>query len=75
LILWKKKLHGILISSIGIILYASFSIGMITPHSGEFPRYRVWVEYIMFFCALVPIGLIIENLSNRFYTSSNRSGK
>jgi len=74
-ILWKKKLHGILISSIGIILYASFSIGMITPHSGEFPRYRVWVEYIMFFCALVPIGLIIENLSNRFYTSSNRLSK
>ena len=45
-----------------MLLYASLAIALLAPHAGEFPRYRVWVEYIMWFCALMPIGFIIQNL-------------
>ena len=62
IILWKKKFLTLLYSSGGLILYASLTIAILTPHGGEFPRYRVWVEYIMWFCALLPLGYVIQFL-------------
>ena len=62
IILWKKKLLALLISSGGIILYASLTIAIFSAHGGEFPRYRVWFEYIMWFCALIPVGYVIQFL-------------
>ena len=61
-ILLKRNLMPLLYSSVGLILYASLTIALLTPHGGEFPRYRVWVEYIMWFCALIPVGYIIQFL-------------
>ncbi len=46
--------------SFGIILYASLIVSFLTPHGGEFPRYRVWIEYIMWFCALLPVGALMD---------------
>jgi len=68
-ILWRKRLLTLLISSCGILLYASLSIALLTPHGGEFPRYRVWIEYIMWFCALFPIGMVIEYYSRKLIQS------
>ena len=68
IILWKKKFLTLLYSSGGLILYASLTIAILTPHGGEFPRYRVWVEYIIFFCALFPIGIFMEFYSRKLYT-------
>ena len=60
IILWQKRFLALLISSGGILLYASLTIAILSAHGGEFPRYRVWVEYIMWFCALIPVGYIIQ---------------
>ena len=68
IILWRKNLLTLLISSAGILLYASLSIALLTPHGGEFPRYRVWIEYIMFFCALFPIGILMEFYSRKLFS-------
>ena len=68
IILWKKKFLILLYSTSGLILYASLTIAILTPHGGEFPRYRVWVEYIMLFCALFPIGIFMEFYSRKLYT-------
>lgn len=65
IILWRKHFFILLISSGGILLYASLSIALLTPHGGEFARYRVWIEYIMWFCALFPIGYLFSNVINR----------
>jgi len=65
IILWKKRFLILFISSGSILLYVSLSIALLTPHGGEFPRYRVWIEYIMWFCALFPIGYLFENLIMR----------
>ena len=62
ILFWRKRLFILLLSSSGILLYASLSIALLTPHAGEFPRYRVWIEYIMWFCALFPIGMLVDNL-------------
>ena len=48
--------------SLGIILYASLIVSFLTPHGGEFPRYRVWIEYIMWFCALLPVGALMDKI-------------
>ena len=58
--LYINKYNNLLYTSFGILLYASFITTIGSGHSGEFIRYRVWVEYIMWFCALIPIGIIIE---------------
>tara|TARA_Y100001980_G_C14482360_1_gene260627 strand:- start:224 stop:1024 length:801 start_codon:yes stop_codon:yes gene_type:complete len=65
--LFINKYNNLLYSSFGILLYASFITTVGSGHSGEFIRYRVWVEYIMWFCALIPIGIIIEMILARFY--------
>ena len=61
-VLWKRNLMTLLYSSGGLILYASLTIALLTPHGGDFPRYRVWIEYIMWFCALIPVGYITQFL-------------
>ena len=48
--------------SLGIILYASLIVSFLTPHGGEFPRYRIWIEYIMWFCALMPLGFLMDKI-------------
>ena len=65
IILWRKRFLILFISSGSMLLYASLAIVLLTPHGGEFPRYRVWIEYIMWFCALFPIGYLFENLIMR----------
>ncbi len=72
IILYKKKYLPLLISSLGIILYASLCIVILTPHGGEFPRYRVWIEYIMWFLALFPIGMFIEYLGQNKTFNKNK---
>ena len=67
-IFWNKRLLALLFSSSGILLYASLSIAILSVHGGEFPRYRVWIEYIMLFCALFPIGILLEYLSKSLYS-------
>ena len=47
---------------LGIILYASLIVSFLTPHGGEFPRYRIWIEYIMWFCALLPVGALMDKI-------------
>ena len=71
IILYKKKYLPLLFSSLGIILYASLCIVVLTPHGGEFPRYRVWIEYIMWFLALFPIGMFIEYLGQNKIFNKN----
>jgi len=68
ILFWRKRLFILLLSSSGILLYASLSIAILSVHGGEFPRYRVWIEYIMWFCALFPIGILLEYLSKSLYS-------
>ena len=68
ILFWRKRLFILLLSSSGILLYASLSIALLTPHGGEFPRYRVWIEYIMWFCALFPIGILMEFYSRKLFS-------
>ena len=64
IILVKKKLSTLLLSYGGVILYASLAVAILTPHGSEFARYRVWVEYIMWFLALLPLGYLLDKLIN-----------
>ena len=62
----NKNLSPLYIS-LSIILYSSLILAIMTPHGGEFPRYRVWVEYIMWFCALVPFGLALDRIYSNYF--------
>ena len=62
----KQKNYELFVISFLILLYVSLIIAILTPHGGEFPRYRVWVEYIMWFCALLPIGIISDRILIKF---------
>ena len=59
--LYINNYNNLLHTSFCLLLYASFVVTIASGHSGEFIRYRVWVEYVMWFVALMPIGIIIEN--------------
>ena len=58
--MYLNKNIQLLFISLGIILYASLIVSFLTPHGGEFPRYRIWIEYIMWFCALLPVGALMD---------------
>ncbi|MAT79617.1 MAG: hypothetical protein CMD13_02650 [Flavobacteriales bacterium] len=62
IILVKKKLLTLLFSYGGVILYASLAVAILTPHGSEFARYRVWVEYILWFLALLPLGFLLNKV-------------
>ena len=62
IILIKQKHLNLLYSSFGLLLYSSLIVTLGTGHAGEFIRYRVWVEYVMWFIALFPIGLFFEKI-------------
>ena len=62
----RNNYKNLLFTSFGLLLYASVVVAIGSGHSGEFIRYRVWVEYIMWFIALIPIGMIIETMLVRF---------
>ncbi|OUX31818.1 MAG: hypothetical protein CBE24_04715 [bacterium TMED264] len=64
--LYRNNYKNLLFTSFGLLLYASVVVAIGSGHSGEFIRYRVWVEYIMWFIALIPIGMIIETMLVRF---------
>ena len=55
LLVYRKE-YDFVIIFFSAIMYASIIIAMLTPQGGEFPRYRVWVEYILWLCALIPLG-------------------
>ncbi len=65
--LYKNNYKNLLYTSFGLLVYASSIVTIASGHAGEFIRYRVWVEYIMWFCVLIPIGMIIEIMLSRFY--------
>tara|TARA_Y100000591_G_scaffold272549_1_gene248079 strand:- start:2305 stop:3660 length:1356 start_codon:yes stop_codon:yes gene_type:complete len=60
--MYLNKNIQLLFISLGFILYASLIVSFLTPHGGEFPRYRIWIEYIMWFCALLPVGALIDKI-------------
>ena len=60
--LYRKKLLNFLFSTVPILLYASLAVAMLSAHGGEFIRYRVWVEYLILFFCLIPIGFFVEFL-------------
>ncbi len=60
IILIKKQYFSLLYCSFGLLLYSSLVVTLGSPHSGEFIRYRVWVEYVMWFIALLPLGIVLE---------------
>ena len=64
-IFWKKRLPELFYFSLFLIIYASLVTALFTPQGGEFPRYRVWLEYILWFCSLIPIGIAIQSLTNK----------
>ena len=64
--MFLNKNIQLLFISLGIILYASLIVSFLTPHGGEFPRYRVWIEYIMWFCALLPVGALMDKFLFKF---------
>ena len=53
---------NLLYSSFFIILYASAVVNFASASASEFARYRVWIEYIMWFCAFYPIGFFLTFL-------------
>ena len=62
-----------LYTSFGLLAYASVVVTIGSGHAGEFIRYRVWVEYIMWFIALLPIGMAIEIILERFHYPTKKS--
>lgn len=71
--LFINNYNNLLYTSFCLLLYASVIVTIASGHSGEFIRYRVWVEYVMWFVALVPIGIIIETTLEKFYQSKKIS--
>ena len=67
--LFINNYNNLLYTSFCLLLYASVIVTIASGHSGEFIRYRVWVEYVMWFVALVPIGIIIETTLEKFNQS------
>jgi len=61
-ICFKKKYFPLLFISFSIIFYASFTSSILSPHGGELPRYRVWIEYIIWFIAFYPIGVFFDKM-------------
>ena len=61
-ILWRKKLYNLFYSTGSLLFYSSLTVTMLSAHGGEFVRYRVWVEYIMWFFCLIPIGYLVQFL-------------
>ena len=55
--LFLNNYNNLLYTSFGLLAYASVVVTIGSGHAGEFIRYRVWVEYIMWFIALLPIGM------------------
>ena len=64
-IFWKKGLTELFYYTLFLIMYASLTTALFTPQGGEFPRYRVWVEYILWFCSLIPLGIAAQSLTNK----------
>ncbi len=73
--LFINNYNNLLYTSFGLLTYASVVVTIGSGHAGEFIRYRVWVEYIMWFIALLPIGMAIEIILARFYHSKKVSIK
>lgn len=61
-ICFKKKYFSLLFISFSIIFYASFTSSILSPHGGELPRYRVWIEYIIWFIAFYPLGVFFDKI-------------
>ena len=58
----KIKNFPLLFISFSLIFYASFTSSILSPHGGELPRYRVWIEYIILFLAFYPIGVVFDKM-------------
>ena len=63
LIMAKYKHYRILvISTLIVLIYFSMLYAIFSATPAHFIRYRVSVEYVLFFSALFPIGLALQNL-------------
>ena len=71
--LFLNNYNNLLYTSFGLLAYASVVVTIGSGHAGEFIRYRVWVEYIMWFIALLPIGMTIEIILERFHYPTKES--
>jgi hypothetical protein len=58
-----QHLRVIVITSLIILFYYTILHTIFSATPGHFIRYRVAIEYILFFVALLPIGLLIQNIN------------
>ena len=56
----KKGNFILFYTSYSLLFYSSLVVTLGSGHSGEFIRYRVWTEYIMWFISLLTLGIILE---------------
>ena len=56
----KQGNFNLFYTSYGLLFYSSLVVTLGSGHSGEFIRYRVWTEYIMWFISLLTLGIILE---------------
>ena len=52
----KQGNFNLFYTSYGLLFYSSLVVTLGSGHSGEFIRYRVWTEYIMWFISLLTLG-------------------
>ena len=61
-IMWQYKHYRILIiSTLIVLIYFSMFHAIFSATPAHFIRYRVAVEYVLFFSALFPVGLALQN--------------
>jgi len=57
----NKKYRLLVITSLIVLIYFSFLHAMFSATPAHFIRYRVAVEYVLFFSALLPVGIALQN--------------
>ncbi len=61
--LHKNNEKELLLLFLLFTLYASLTTAIFSPHGGEFPRYRVWIEYIIWIIVFIPVGYFIDSIT------------
>ena len=64
----QTNLNIIISSSLPIIFYFTMMHTLILGSNYEFIRLRTSIEYILFFCALMPIGILSDKIIKRIKT-------
>ena len=61
--LYKNNEKELLLLFLLFTLYASLTTAIFSPHGGEFPRYRVWIEYIIWIIVFIPLGYFLDSIT------------